>query len=489
MSERAADRVTDANAALLTDLYELTMVQAYWILGLRDEAVFSLFARRLPTRRNYLLACGLDDALHYLETLHFTPEALSYLATLPHFREDFLEWLEGFRFTGSVYAVPEGTPIFDEEPILEVVAPLPEAQLVETFLLNQVQLQTVLASKAARVVSAARGRAVVDFGLRRTQGTDAGLRGARAYYIAGIDATSNLLAGQIYGIPVAGTMAHSYVQAFDRELDAFRAFARIYPETTLLVDTYDTLAGVRRVVELAHELGPEFRVRAVRLDSGDLAALSMRAREILDAAGLEEVEIFASGGLDEDEIARLLSCGAPIDGFGVGTALSVSKDAPALDIAYKLTSYAGRGRTKLSPGKRILPGRKQIFRVEEGGHAVRDILARYDEDAPGRPLLRQFMASGRRLAEGEVGMAGEGSVPRGADEVEKVDQAGGAGPAERYDLAMMRARARARAEIALLPERIQGISPADPPYPVQVSAALEAELAEATRRYGSPGSS
>ncbi len=445
-------RVTDANAALLTDLYELTMLQAYWKLEMREEAVFSLFSRRLPAGRNFLLACGLDDALHYLETLHFAPDSLEYLATLPYFTSGFLDWLSAFRFTGAIHAVPEGTPVFGEEPILEVVAPLAEAQIAETYLMNQVQLQTVLATKAARVVRAARGRAVVDFGLRRMHGTDAGLKAARAFYIAGVDATSNVLAGQLYGIPIAGTMAHSYVQAFDRELDAFRAFARIFPETTLLVDTYDTIEGVRRVVALARELGPAFRVRAVRLDSGDLAALALRTREILDAAGLDTVEIFASGGLDEDEIARLIACGAPITGFGVGTAMAVSKDAPALDTAYKLTAYAGQGRTKLSPGKRILPGRKQIFRVEEGGHAVRDILARYDETQPGRPLLRQVMAEGRRLPAGEEDLA--------------------------------TARARARAEIALLPERVQGIDPADPPYPVEVSAALDADLVEAARRYG-----
>jgi nicotinate phosphoribosyltransferase len=444
--------VTEANAALFTDLYEMTMIQAYWLLGMREEAVFSLYSRRLPARRNFLLACGLDDALHYLETLRFSPDALAYLATLPHFRPDFLAWLEEFRFSGAVYAVPEGTPLFGEEPLLEVVAPIAEAQLAETYLMNQVQLQTVLASKAVRVVRAARGRRVVDFGLRRTQGTDAGLKAARAYYIAGIDATSNLLAGELYGIPVAGTMAHSFVQAFDREVDAFRAFARIYPGTTLLVDTYDTIEGVRRVVEVVRELGPEYRVNAVRLNSGDVAALALRAREILDAAGLTEVEIFASGGLDEDEIARLVSCGAPIDAFGVGTALAVSKDAPALDIAYKLTSYAGQGRTKLSAGKRILPGRKQIFRVEEGGRGVRDILARHDETHPGRPLLRQVMAGGRRLASGEEDLAA--------------------------------ARARARTEIALLPERVQENDLADPPYPVEVSPALEAELAAATQRYG-----
>jgi nicotinate phosphoribosyltransferase len=286
MAEVREFQVTDANAALFTDLYELTMLQAYWALEMREEAVFSLFSRRLPARRNFLLACGLDDALHYLEALHFTPDSLEYLATLPHFRSGFLEWLGDFRFTGSVYAVPEGTPVFGEEPLLEVVAPIAEAQIAETYLMNQIQLQTVLASKAARVVRAARGRQVVDFGLRRTQGLDAGLKGARAFYIAGVDATSNVLAGQLYGIPVAGTMAHSYVQAFERELDAFRAFARIYPGTTLLVDTYDTIEGVRRVVGLAQELGAEFNVRAIRLDSGDMAALSLRARARSESAAI-----------------------------------------------------------------------------------------------------------------------------------------------------------------------------------------------------------
>ncbi|MBA2245624.1 MAG: nicotinate phosphoribosyltransferase, partial [Gemmatimonadetes bacterium] len=224
MSQRAA-WVTEENAALLTDLYQLTMLQAYWKLGMREEAVFSLFYRKLPQTRNYMLACGLDDALRYLETARFTRDALDYLATLGHLSEEFLRWLEGFRFTGDVFAIPEGTPVFPEEPILEVVAPIAEAQLIETFLMNQIHLQTVLAAKAARVVTAAAGRAVVDFGLRRMHGTDAGMKSARAFYIAGVAATSNVLAGQTYGIPVAGTMAHSYIQAHDREMDAFRDFA------------------------------------------------------------------------------------------------------------------------------------------------------------------------------------------------------------------------------------------------------------------------
>lgn len=443
--------VADRNAALLTDLYELTMLQAYWSLDMRGEAVFSLFSRRLPENRNFLLACGLDDALHYLETVRFHPDALEYLATLPQFTPPFLEWLRGFRFTGDVYAVPEGTPVFPEEPIIEVVAPIAEAQLAETFLMNQLHLQTLLASKAARVVRAAEGRPVVDFGMRRMQGADAALKSARAFYIAGVESTSNVLGGQVYGIPVAGTMAHSFIQAFDREIDAFEAFARIYPETTLLVDTYDSIDGVEKVVGLARELGEAFRIRAVRLDSGDLADLAFRSRTILDAAGLEGVGIFASGGLDEYEIGRLLAAGAPIDAFGVGTAMGVSKDAPALDLVYKLTAYAGRGRIKLSPGKRILPGRKQVYRIEEDGRAIRDVIARHDEDHPGRPLLQHVMSGGRRL-------------PAGTADLEA-------------------ARTRAREEIAKLPERVQDIQPAAPPYIVEISAGLLEQMAEVSRGY------
>src|SRR5918992_1460795 len=285
--------------ALLTDLYQLTMVQAYWREHLHDEAVFSLFVRRLPPRRNFLLACGLDDALGYLESYRFTATDLDYLAGRPEFQRPFIEWLAGFRFQGEVRAVPEGTPVFANEPILEVIAPLPQAQLMETLVLNQVHLQTMLASKAARVVLAARGRTVVDFGMRRMHGTDAALKGARAFYVAGVAATSNVLAGQVYGIPIAGTMAHSYIQVHHSELEAFRGFSAVYPETVLLVDTYDTLEGVRRVIRLAGELGDGFRVRAVRLDSGDLAALAFESRALLDQAGLQRVEIFASGGLDE----------------------------------------------------------------------------------------------------------------------------------------------------------------------------------------------
>ncbi|HEX6069174.1 MAG TPA: nicotinate phosphoribosyltransferase, partial [Longimicrobiaceae bacterium] len=442
----------EVNVALFTDLYELTMLQAYWRERMGEEAVFSLHVRRLPEGRNFLLACGLDDVLAYLESLHFSEEALRYLRTLGVFAEEFLEWLRGFRFTGDVFAVAEGTPVFAEEPLLEVVAPIAEAQLVEAFVMNQVHLQTVLASKAARVVHAAAGRAVVDFGMRRMHGTDAALKAARAFHVAGVDSTSNVVAGAVYGIPVAGTMAHSFVQAFDREIDAFRAFARLYPTTVLLVDTYDTLEGVRRVVELARELGDDFRVRGVRLDSGDLAELARGAREILDGAGLPRVEIFASGGLDENGVAELVRQGAPITGFGVGTHMGVSSDAPALDIAYKLTAYAGKSRLKLSPGKRILPGQKQVFRVEENGQAVRDVIARWSEEIAGRPLLQPVMRGGMRLS------AGRGTL----DE----------------------ARSRAREEIARLPDSVRELDPASPPYPVELSPLLQAHLDEVSHASG-----
>ena len=433
--------VCDDNQALFTDLYELTMARAYRADGMEGDAVFTLFARRLPERRNYLLACGVCDALHFQETARFEREAVDFLATLPWFRDgDFLDWLRDFRFTGDVYAVPEGTPVFGGEPILEVVAPIAEAQLAETFVMNQVHFQTVAASKASRVVAAARGRRVVDFGVRRMHGADAGVKAARAFHVAGVDATSFVLAGALLGVPLAGTMAHSWVQAHDREIDAFREFLRVYPETILLVDTYDTLRGVERVIELAREMGGEFRASGIRLDSGDLRALSFRAREMLDAAGLQRLQIFASGGLDEDEIDALLRAKAPIDAFGVGTAMGVSSDAPALDIAYKLAEYAGRGRLKTSPGKETLPGRKQVFRVEEDGRAVRDVIARRGEALPGRPLLRQVMRAGRPLE----------------DAHETLDAA----------------RGRAERELALLGEEIRGIGSADPPYPVEISPAL-----------------
>jgi nicotinate phosphoribosyltransferase len=426
------------------------MLQAYWAEGMDQRAVFSLFFRRLPPERNYLLACGLESALAYLENLHFSGDALEELRGLDRFSDAFLSWLSHFRFSGDVYAIPEGTPVFAQEPLLEVVAPIAEAQLVESFILNQIHLQTVLASKAARVVTAAKGRTVVDFALRRMHGADAALQGARAFYIAGVDATSNVLAGCRYGIPVSGTMAHSYIQAHDHEIDAFRAFAQLYPETILLVDTYDTLEGVRQVIQLSRELGEDFKVRGIRIDSGDLGAFAQRARALLDDAGLEAVEIFASSQLDEFAIASLLDSGAPVSGFGVGTLMGTSSDAPFGDLAYKLTEYAGSGRLKTSPEKPIVPGRKQVFRIEHEGRAVRDVLARHDESEPGRPLLEPVMRAGKRLL--------PAAPPPHATPLEA-------------------ARTRAASELTRLPAHIRALEPADPPYPVELSKALRADHA------------
>jgi nicotinate phosphoribosyltransferase len=438
--------VDDDNAAMLTDLYELSMLQAYFELGLRKEAVFDLFVRRLPAGRNFLVACGLDDVLHYLETLRFDERGLDHLASLDAFSRSFLDELASLRFEGDVYAVPEGTPVFADEPILQVVAPLPQAQLIETFVLNQISFQTMIASKATRVVAAAAGRRVVEFGLRREHGTDAGMKAARACFVAGVGATSNVLAGQAYGIPVVGTMAHSFIKVHDTELEAFRAWSSVFPDSVLLVDTYDTPEGVRNVIRLAQELGDDFAVRAVRLDSGDLAGLAADARRLLDEAGLEGVEIFASGSLDEHIVADLVAAKAPITGFGVGTRLGVSADHPSLDSAYKLSGYAGRARMKLSTGKSNLPGRKQVYRVESGSppQAAHDVIALHDERVEGRGLLVKVMEGGRRL------------------------------PAGQADLASI--SEHARWEAGRLAAPLLALEAADPPYRVELGPGLRAEL-------------
>jgi len=433
--------IDDHTIALFVDLYELTMAQGYVAMDMHEQATFSLFVRRLPGRRNYLLACGLDDVLHYLENLRFEADSLQHLSSLGHFDERFLAWLSDFRFSGDVRAVPEGTPIFANEPILEVTAPIAEAQLAETFVMNQIHLQTTLASKASRVVTAAAGRSVVDFGPRRMHGTDAAIKAARAFHVAGVDATSNVFASKIYGVAASGTMAHSFVQAAESELDAFRAFARLYPQTVLLVDTYDTRRGVERVCELAREMGDDFKVRAIRLDSGDLTKLAFEARQLLDDAGLQDVGIFASSSLDEDAIDAIVRANAPIDGFGVGTKMGVSEDAPSLDIAYKLSEYAGEGRLKTSTGKPILPGPKQVFRHSRDGAAIGDTIAQADEDIDGEPLLTLVMADGQRL--------GKWGAPLEA------------------------ARDHAKAEIGRLPPAVRALEPAREPYPVTVSTALE----------------
>lgn len=431
------------DSALFTDLYELTMLQAYHREAMDGVAVFDLFVRELPDSRNFLLVAGIDEALRYLEQLRFEDADLRFLEAQGQFTDEFLAYLADFRFTGSVRAMAEGTPVFANEPVFEVTAPVAEAQLVETYVLNQITYQTIAASKGARSVLAAEGRPVIDFGSRRAHGTDAALKAARAMHVAGFAATSNVLAGQRYGIPITGTMAHSYIEAHDHEIDAFREFAALYPQTTLLVDTYDTEEGVRRVVGLARELGDAFRVRAIRLDSGDLADLARKSRAILDEAGLADVRIAVSGGLDEYAIAELRASGAPIDAYAVGTNVVTSADAPKLDSAYKLVAYEGRGRIKLSTKKATWPDRKQVFRRFVEGVAAGDVIGLADETLDGEPLLREVMRDGRRL-------------PAGSEPLDV-------------------ARHRAAEEMARLPSRLRSLDAADPPYAVRVSDALRDE--------------
>ena len=393
-----------AGASLLfTDQYELTMAQAYARQGMFERAVFELAYRELPRERSYVDAARLSDVEEFLQQARFSAEDLGYLASLGQYSPEFLRRLREFRFTGDVWAVPEGTLVFPNEPIVQVSAPMIEAQIVETLVLNQVHFQSVIGSKAARLWEAAEGRGLVDFGSRRAHGVEAALKVARASYLAGASGTSNLLAGRLYRIPTFGTMAHSFVQAFEREEDAFRIFAEIYPGSTLLVDTYDTLRGVERAIELVRANG--LLVSAVRLDSGDLGGLARAARMRLDQAGLQQIRIFASSELDEHAIRTLLQRGAPIDAFGVGTNLAVSKDAPALDMAYKLVEYAGVGRAKLSSKKLVYPGRKQVYRVFGGDGSMQgDLVCDAREGAPGEPLLEPVMQGGERLPEAELGL-------------------------------------------------------------------------------------
>jgi nicotinate phosphoribosyltransferase len=392
------------DAALFTDLYELTMAASYLREGMRGSATFSLFVRRLPRERFFLVAAGLEEVLNFLRDFRYSEDALSYLDSLDLFDPVFLDLLRRLRFTGLVRAVPEGTVVFPNEPVLEITAPIVEAQLVETAVLNFVHLQTLLVSKAVRCVLAARGRPVVDFGLRRTHGVDAGMKAARGAFIAGASMSSNVLAGLHYGIPPSGTMAHSYVSAFPREIDAFRAFPRAFPgQTTLLLDTYDTVAAARKAVLVAKEMEPKGqRLAAVRLDSGDLVDLSQQVRRTLDEAGLTYVKIFVSGELDETRIEQYLAAGAPIDAFGVGTRMDVSADHPYLDMAYKLVEYDGRPVLKSSAGKGTWAAQKQVYRrLRSGEGFAGDVIALREEPAPPGTveiLLRSVMERGRLLA-------------------------------------------------------------------------------------------
>jgi nicotinate phosphoribosyltransferase len=445
-----------ANNALLTDLYQLNMIQAYLEHGVTDTAVFEFFVREMPASRNFLVAAGLEPALDFLENLRFSDDDLAWLERTGRFSRQLVEYLGRFRFTGAVHAMREGTVFFANEPILRVTAPLPAAQLVETRLINLLHFQTLIASKAARMVLAARGKLLVDFGLRRAHGAEAGVMAARASYLAGFAGTATVLADKLYGVPLYGTMAHSFVQAWDDEATAFESFARARPNNlVLLIDTYDTIAAARKVVALAPRLrSAGITIRGVRLDSGDLAALAKTVRHILDAGGLADVTVFASGGIDEHEIGRLLAAGAPIDGFGVGTSLTTSSDAPALDCAYKLQEYAGTARRKHSSGKATWPGRKQVWRrLGHDGRMADDTISLEDDRQTGEPLIVPVMREGRRLT-----------------------------PSQTF----AESRARLGRELESLPDALRGLATAEP-YAVVVGEALTRLAAEVDRRLAKSG--
>jgi len=383
---------------LLADLYELTMAASYYEHNMVAPATFSLFIRKYAPNRSYFVSAGLEEVIEFLESFEFIQEDLDHLDKTDRFSQDFLHYLSRMRFTGNVYAIPEGRLFFKDEPVLEVTAPIIEGQIIESFIINAVNLQVAIASKAARCFHAAAGRGLVDFSLRRTQGTDAALKVARASYIAGFNGSSNVLAEKIYNIPASGTMAHSFITSFDEEIDAFRAFAKTFPKNTvLLIDTYDTVEGARKAATVGKEMRERGEMlQGVRLDSGNMVQLSKEVRKILHEAGLDEVSIFASGGFDEFKIARYVEQGCEIDAFGVGTKMGVSADAPYNDMAYKLVEYNGRPVLKLSTGKKTLVGKKQVFRFKEGDKPMKDFIALRDEDLAGDPLLKMVMKKGKR---------------------------------------------------------------------------------------------
>ena len=398
--------VDEENMSMFTDLYELTMCASYFDNRRFEPATFDLFIRRLPPNRSYFLFAGLEQVLIFLEKVRFNEEHVDFLKK-QGFKDDFLDYLRKFKFTGEVWAVPEGTIVFPNEPLMRVTAPIIEAQLIETFILNTVNLQTTIATKASRVVSAAKGRPVIEFGLRREHGTDAGMKVARCSYIAGCSGTSNVLAGMRYGIPIFGTMAHSFVMLFEREIDSFRAFTKTFPDkSTVLIDTFDDIKGAEKAAIVAKELEEKgFRLGGVRLDSGDLVEISKKVRELLDEKELEYVKIFASGDLDEYKLEELLKKGARIDAFGVGTKMGTSADRPYVDIIYKLCEKINTNGEfspimKLSKGKVTLPGRKQVFRLKDKrGNFVKDIIALEDERIDEEPLLVKVMENGKIICD------------------------------------------------------------------------------------------
>jgi nicotinate phosphoribosyltransferase len=441
--------MTTLTSPLTTDLYELNMVQAYLDRGEDKEAVFEFFVRKLPPRRGFLLAAGLEDALQYIETMRYSDSEIAWLKSTGRFRDNLIDYLKDFRFTGAVHAIPEGTVCFAPEPLLRITALLPQAQLVESRLINILHFQTLIASKAARMVLAAPGKGLSDFGLRTAHGAEAGLFSARASYIAGFAGAANVLAGERYGIPVVGTMAHSYVQVHDNEKQAFEDFARARPEgVILLIDTYNTEAGARKVIELYPKLKADgILIRGVRIDSGDLIAMSRKVRGMFDDAGMQDVIILVSGGVNEDVLQKMMAEKAPIDGFGIGVSLDVSTDAPALDCAYKLQEYAGIPRRKLSEGKATWPGRKQVWRAYDAqGRMAGDVLSVETDKQAGETLIVEVMRGGQRLAPAPT---------------------------------LAQIRERAAAELARLPEPLQRLEAFD--YPVTISDTLKTLAAEADR--------
>lgn len=449
----AAARNTGGGArdALLTDFYQLTMLQGYLAQGMREPAVFEFFVRKLPPTRGFLLAAGLEQLLGYLQNLRFDDEEIAWLGKAHGFDASVLDYLADFRFKGDVDALPEGTVFFTDTPIVRVTAPMPEAQLVESRLINILHFQTLIAAKAARMVLTAPDALLIDFGFRRAHGGEAGLYAARASYIAGFAGTATVGAEWRYGVPAYGTVAHSFIQAHDREVDAFINFARAQPENTvLLIDTYDTVAAARQIVELAPKLQAEgIPIRGVRLDSGDLADLAHQVRGVFDAAGLTDIRIFASSSIDEYALAELVKKDTPIDGYGIGTHLTTSADAPYLDCAYKLQEYAGLARRKRSAGKATWPGRKQAYRrFGENGVMAGDCLTLLDDPQPGTPMLVPVMRDGDRLAPPEP---------------------------------LSAIRERATAQLAQLPAAVKDLR-APAAYPVEIAPALKALADEVDRR-------
>jgi nicotinate phosphoribosyltransferase len=449
------DYQNEQNMSLFMDFYELTMCASYFDHKKFEPATFDLFIRRLPPNRGYLLFAGLEQVLQYLSSVKFTEAHLAYLKA-QGFSKSFLDYLRDFRFTGDVWAAPEGSVAFPCEPLIRVTAPIIEAQLVETFLLNTVNLQTMIATKAARVVNVARGKAVIEFGLRREHGIDAGMKVARCSYISGCQGTSNVLAGFAYGIPVFGTMAHSFIMSYENEIDAFRAFAKTFPaNSTLLIDTYEDMAGAEKAAVVAKELEKAgHRLSGVRLDSGDLAETSKKVRKLLDQQGLSYVRIFASGDLDEFEIEALQKQGARIDAFGVGTKMGTSADKPYVDVIYKLCETMTSDGTyapmmKLSEGKVTLPGRKQVYRFKDAaGKFKKDVIALADEKVDGEPLMVKVMEKGKVT----------------------------------YDFpSLSQIRAAAAKNLSLLPDKYKEVTGASE-YPVELSQNLEKMMENLKRK-------